>query len=210
MGYAIETVIGYLSNAASTGAQAMTAGASQSFNVRATNGTSLAHLESIWATFQDPGYARIRSPRFHDDVNGIEIQAVSTNVSPLANEGFGQPLYSQDSLIVEGYFTAAPTATHYSGIGMNVVYDDLPGVSANFKTWAEVAPMIQSFMGVYVNPSSSATIGQWGNGVALNSSQDVFKANGQYALIGYSTPTAFTAFSILGSDLGNLQVGGPG
>jgi hypothetical protein len=210
MGYAIETVLGYLSNAASTGAQSLTAASGQSFNVRATNGQTTAHLEAVWGYFQDPGFLRIRSPRLHDDVIGIELQGVSTNPSPLADEYFEQTLYSQDSLTVEGYFTSAPTSTHYTGGALQVYYDDLPGVAGNFVSWAEVKARVQSYMGVYVSPTSSATVGQWGAGVALNSSQDVFKANGAYALIGYTTPTTFTSFSILGSDLGNLNVGGPG
>jgi hypothetical protein len=210
MPQAIETVIGYLSNAATAGAQAMTPGLNQSFNVRATNGQTVAWLEAAWASFQDPGYFRVRSPRLHDDVNGIEMQALSTNVSPLLSEYFAQELYSQDALIVEAFFTTVPTATHASFGGMQIYYDDLPGVSGNYMTWAQVQPMIKSYMGVYVSPTSSATLGNWGAGVALNSSQDVFKANGAYALIGYQTPTLFSAWSILGSDLGNLQVGGPG
>lgn len=210
MGQAIETVLGFLSDAASTGAQPMTAASPQSFNVRATNGQTVAHLEAVWASFQDPGYLRVRSPRLHDNTNGIEVEAQSTVTNPLLLECFSQELYSQDALTVEGFFTAAPVATHASFAGLQVYYDDLPGVAANYQSWAQVAPQIQSYMGVFVNPTSSATVGQWGAGVALNSSQDVFKANGAYALIGFSTPTSFVAWSILGTDLGNLQVGGPG
>lgn len=210
MGAAIETVVGSYAAAATTGAQAYTAGNGQSFQVRATNGSTMAHLETVWNQAQDAGYTRIRSPRLHDDVIGIESQHFIGNLSPLLMENFTQVLYSQDSLIVEDYWVAAPTAAHVQQIGMQVYYDDLPGVAGNFMTWAQVAPMIQSYMGVYCLPSSNATVGQWGVGVALNASQDVFKANSLYALIGYETPTAFTAFSILGSDLGNLQVGGPG
>lgn len=210
MGLAIETVLGYVSDANSATAQAMTPAPGQSFNVRATNGQTVAHLCSMWSKFQDPGYFRVRSPRLHDDVNGIEVEATGTTPNPLLLEGFNQELYSQDSLTVEAFFTAAPTATHYSFGAMQIYYDDLPGIAGNFKTWAQVQPMIQSYMGVYVNPSSAGTIGSWGTGVALNSSQDVFKANSAYALLGYSTPTAFMAFNIQGTDLGNLQVGGPG
>jgi hypothetical protein len=210
MPQAVETVIGYLSNAATVGAQALTPGVGQTFNVRATNGATVAHLEAVWGSMQDPGYLRVRSPRLHDDVNGIELEGNGTNVSPLACENFSQELYSQDALIFEAFFTAAPTAGHASFGAMQVYYDDLPGVSGNFMSWAQIAPQVQSYMGVYVNPTSNATPGNWGAGVALNSSQDVFKANGAYALLGYSTPTVFSAFSILGSDLGNLQVGGPG
>ena len=210
MGLAVETVVGSYAATATTGAQAYTAGNGQTFQVRATNGTSRASLESIWTKSADAGYTRIRSPRLHDDVNGIEVEHFVNNTSPLANEYFSNALYSQDTLIVEDYFTTAPTVNDVQQIGMTIYYDDLPGVAGNYMSWAQVHSLAQSYMGVYVNPSSAATVGQWGVGVALNSSQDVFKANSLYALIGYITPSQFTAWSILGSDLGNLQVGGPG
>lgn len=210
MGYAIETVIGYGLNAAAATTQPLTAGLTQSFSVRATGGSTPISLETMWASFQDPGYFRVKSPRLHDDVTGIELQALGTNVSPLANEYFSQPLYSQDLLAVSAFFTAAPTATHHSFGAMNIYYDTLPGVNANFKTWAEVSAMIQSYYGVYVVPKSSATVGNWGAGVAMNQKQDQYKANSWYALLGYLTPTAIDAISIQGTDLGNLQVGGPG
>lgn len=210
MGLAIETVPGYVSDAASATAQAMAPTSSQSFNVRATNGQTGAHLQAMWSDFQDPGYFRIRSPRLHDDVNGIEVAADAGLESPTILDGFDQPLFSQDSLTVEAFFTGAPTATHYSFGCMQIYYDDLPGVAGNFMSWAQIQPMIQSYMGVYVVPGSGGTLGQWGAGVAINSSQDVFKANGAYALMGYITPTGFPAMSLLGTDLGNLNVGGPG
>jgi hypothetical protein len=210
MGAGIETVVGYLSNAATATAQALTAASPQTFTVRSTNGSSIAHLEALWGSLQDPGYLRVHSPRLHDNVNGILAEGNGTNVNPLLFECFSQNLYSQDTLTFEALFTAAPTATHTTLGAMMIYYDDIQGIAGNFKSWAEVQPMIQSYMGVEVVPTSSATAGQWGNGVALNSSQDNFKANGMYALLGYNTPTSFLAWSILGTDLGNLMVGGPG
>src|SRR5208282_6610663 len=117
------------------------------------------HLEDIWASFQDPGYIRVRSPRLHDDVQGIEVQANGVVTSPLLAEGFSQELFSQDSLIVEGFFTAAPTLGHTTLGALQIYYDDLAGVAGNFLPWAQVQPMIQSYFGVYVNPTSSATAG---------------------------------------------------
>jgi hypothetical protein len=210
MGLAVETVVGSYAAAAATGAQAYTPGNGQSFQVRATNGTTVAWLEAMWTKSLDAGYTRIRSPRLHDDVIGIEAQHYIGNASPLMSEYFEQELYSQDTLIVEDFFTAAPTVNDVQQIGFQVYYDDLPGVAGNYMTWAQIQPQIKHYMGCYVLPVSNATVGQWGVGVALNSSQDVFKANSWYALIGFITPTLFTAWSILGSDLGNLQVGGPG
>jgi hypothetical protein len=210
MGLAIETVGAVLSNAATATAQAMTPAINQSFQVRATNGTTNAWLETAWADFQDAGNFRVRSPRLHDDVNAIQLAPIISTPDPLAAENFEQELYSQDTLILEAVFTVAPTAAHISTAFMQVYYDDLPGVAGNFLMWAEIQPRIQSYLSIPVTPTSAAAATGWGAGVALNSSVDVFKANSLYALIGYLTATEFAAFSLLGSDLGNLQYGGPG
>src|SRR5271154_1605672 len=196
MGLGIETVVGYADLAAATGAQALTPLSPQSFNVRATNGTTKAHMEAIWTdgATGDVGFFRIRSPRLHDDVNGIEVGISIGDPSPVLLEGFTQDLFSQDSLTVESYYLSAPTVDDAFFGAFQVYYDDLPGVAGNYQSWAQVMPQIQSYMGVIVAPASGAALGSWGAGVALNSTQDVFKANGAYALLGYTTPTEFPAW----------------
>jgi hypothetical protein len=210
MGQGVETVLGFLSNAASTGAQAMTAGSGQTFTIRATaNGSAPVTLEALFTDFQDAGDARVRSPRMHDDVNGIRVAAPAGVAEVGLNEGFQNPLYSQDTLTVEGYFTSAPTAGHISIIGMQVYYNDVPGIAANNRSWAEVLPNIVQYLVVPVSPTGSTTAGQWGTGVAINSTVDVFKANTLYALIGYVTTAVNGLWAIQGVDTGNLLVGGP-
>jgi hypothetical protein len=211
MGFGIETVGFSLSNAAAATAQAMTPLAGQTATVRATaNGNAPVTLTQILTDFQDAGDFRIRSPRMHDDVNGIRIAAPVALPTIVANEFFDQPLFSQDTLTVEAVFTVVPTAAHISLGYLQVVYNDVPGIAANMRTWNEVAPNIVDYLTIPVTPSSGGVAGAWGAGVALNSSVDLFKANTLYALVGYVAPVAFGAFSVLGVDIGNLQFGGPG
>ncbi|HLI74289.1 MAG TPA: hypothetical protein VKU86_10465 [Acidimicrobiales bacterium] len=212
MGYGIELVQGHLSDAASTGAQALTAGNQQSFTVRATAGGSAAVcLEAVIASFQAAGDLRIRSPRMHDDVNAVRLQATAGVPTVVAAEGFRQRLYSQDTPTVEAVFTTAPTAAEISIAGLLNYYDDVPGIAAVYKTWAELAPSIVDYLAVPVSPTSGATAGDWGTGVALNSTVDVFKANTLYALVGCIAQGAAAAnglWAIQGVDTGNLLVGG--
>jgi hypothetical protein len=210
MGAAIETVAASLTPAATATAQAMTPATGQSFNVRATASPSVAHLEALWAPSQAPGDLRIRSPRLHDDVNALRFASPLASSEPVAKDCFAQTLYSQDQLIVEEVYTAAPLVTDLAQAFMQVYYDDLPGIQGNYMTWAEVVAKVVSYFTLPVEPSSAAVFGDWGPGVAINSSVDVFKANSWYALLGYICPVEFGAMSILGTDLGNLMVGGPG
>jgi hypothetical protein len=216
MGLAIETVFGSMDAAAATGLQPYVPANGQTFQVRACNGPTPAHLETLWGSVTDPGFARIRSPRMHDDVNGVQAFVQATDPSPVIDEYFENTLFSQDFLTVEGLFLAAPTIHDINQIAFNVYYDDIPGLAANFLPWAQVkslmdsAPVRNQYSGVYVEPITNATVGQFGVGVALNSSQDVWKANSLYALIGYEVDQEFTGFTLQGTDLGNLQFGGPG
>jgi hypothetical protein len=211
MGYGIETVAAILTNTIATGAQVMTAAATQSFNIRAAaSNTSPITLETVWGDFQDPGDIRIRSPRMHDTANALRLATIPSYFGPLAAEYFEQELFSQDNLTLEGFFTVAPTAAHISLAYMQIYYDDIPGIAANYRPWSGVQPNVVDYLAVPVVPSSAATAGQWGAGVAINSTVDVFKANTSYALIGYIAPVAFGAWSVQSIDVGNLQVGGPG
>lgn len=211
MGVGRESVLAYLSDANSATAQAMTAGTGQSFTVRAAASPSGGVvLESVHADFQDAGDFRVRSPRMHDDVNGVRVAAPSRPSGPVLDEYFQQTLFSQDTLTVEAVFTSAPTATHISNALLHVFYDDLPGVAGNYRSSAEVMPNVVDYLVVPVSPTSGATAGNWGGGVAINSSVDVFKANTLYALLGFVAPVAFSAWSIQGVDLGNLMFGAGG
>lgn len=211
MGYGIETVAAILTNAAAAGAQAMAPAATQSFNIRAAaSNTSPITLETLWGDFQDPGDIRVRSPRMHDTANALRIATIPSYFGPLVAEYFEQQLFSQDNLTVEAFFTVVPTVAHISLAYLQVYYDDIPGIAANYRPWSGVQPNIVDYLAVPVSPSSAAAAGQWGAGVAINSAVDVFKANTNYALIGYIAPVAFGAWSVQSIDVGNLQVGGPG
>lgn len=211
MGVGMETVGFSLVDAATATAQLMAPLNGQTATIRATaNGNAPVTLEGIATDFQDAGDFRIRSPRMHDDVNAIRVAAPAGVPQWAALEYFSQPLYSQDTLTVEAVFTAAPTVNHISLGYLTLYYQDVPGIAAVLRSTNEVLPNVVDILTIPISPTSSATAGNWGAGVALNSSVDVFKANTLYALLGYVCPVAFGAWSIQGVDVGNLQVGAPG
>lgn len=211
MGMGIETVGFSCVDAAAATAQAMSALNGQSASIRATaNGNAPVTNVGIFTDFQDAGDFRVRSPRLHDDVNALRVAAPAGVVQEATDKYYLQTLYSQDTLTVEAVFTTAPTVNHISLGYLQVYYDDVPGIAANLRQWAEVMPNIVDYLIVPVSPTSSATAGNWGAGVAINSSVDVFKANTLYALLGFVAPVAFGAWSIQGVDVGNLQLGAPG
>lgn len=209
MGVAMETIDCALAAAAAGGFQAFGAGTNQSLSVRATNGTSQAHLIDVGADLTTEGQVTIRSPRLHDPTEGILLEAPSGNPFPLWPLGASQTLYSQDQLTVGAIFTAAPGAAAIEHITLQAYYDDLPGVSASLRHWAEVQPNIIEFVGVKVTPTTAASPGSWGAGVAINSVFDLLKANQPYAVLGFVAGAVATAVALQGPDTGNLLCGGP-
>src|SRR5271156_5241623 len=142
MGLAIETVLAQLSTAAVTTEQLLTAASPQSLAVRASNGQALVTLDNIWASTASLAQLSIRSPRLHDNTKGILLDSPGTGPQILANEFFDQTVYSQDTLTVGLTFPVSPGAAVNEQVAFNVVYQDLPGVAANLRTWAEVQPNI--------------------------------------------------------------------
>lgn len=210
MGLAVETVVGYLDAAAVTTRQVFTPSGAQSFTVRAASATSKAHLRSVWSDLSGTGQLDIRSPRLHDAIEAVNLRAPATDQRPLVAPWFDQPLIPVDVLDVGVTFDAAPVAATVEGVAMLIQYDDLPGATLNARNWSEVQPVIKSIYGVEVTPATGATAGTWGPGVAINSTQDQFKANELYAVLGYLVSGGCIAVGIQGADTSNYLVGGPG
>lgn len=210
MGLGIETIHAYVTATAVTTEQLLVAGTGQSLSIRASNPNAAVYLDSVWGNVDDLAQLSIRSPRMHDNTKGILAEIASGNQSPVLDEYFAQALYSQDTLTVGATFPAAPTAGHLEGVGMNVVYSDIPGINAALRTWAEVQPNIIEYVGVATTPSSAATTGSWGAGAPLNSTYDLLKANQLYAVLGYQVSAPCTCVALQGPDIGNLLFGGPG
>lgn len=202
---AIEIVAGRVVNPGATITET-TPAAGQTFAVRTTPEGTRVTLENLWGQNATGGVARVRSPRMHDNVQGIRTRVPKGDPRLLLPFAVREPLYNQDTLIVESSGGGAETDTVY----YLVSYDKLPGSEGNFKHPAEVLPRIMNIMGVELKPKSGATPGNWGAAVALNSNQDQFKRPHEYALLGYVVNNECGAVAFHGTDIGEVRVGGPG
>lgn len=217
MPLALETIIGYVDGLTGTPTyDPLLNNPNQSFTVRAYQPGSWAYLEDIWtASAAHPSSLSIKSPRLHDDVLGIQIWgnplgkssgSADFNPQTLLPGFLTQKLYSTDTLSVTATGTAADDVV---GV-FNVRYENLGGVSARLFHWNEIAPNIANLVGIEVDCTGNAQAGLLGAGQALNSTTARFKANTDYAWLGYTTSVPVTAVVMNGVDVGNLNVGGPG
>ena len=207
---ALEVISGSVTGAGAV-FTAWTVNAGNSLAIRSAPLTSNVWLLEKWA-FNDTaaGVLRIRSPRLHDNVQGIRSRIVNNDTEPLlsglAAYGWRQKLVPQDILIAEQTGSAANIDTGH----MLVYYENLPGISARFIDNATLIANGVNRIGQEVSITTTAASGAYTGQVAINAVNDNFKANTDYALLGAMVDTRVGAVRIQGADVGNLGIGIPG
>lgn len=202
---AYELVTGRATNPGAT-ITAVTFETGQSGAVRSAEGGSGAHLIQMWGENASGGLMRIKSPRMHDNVQGIRVRVPAGSIGPLLPYAVKEKLYETDVLSVE---TSGGTSETDSVFYINH-YSRLPGSEGNFKTWAEIQPRILKYMGVEVTCKSGASAGAFGAPVAINSNMDQFEIPAEYAILGYTVDAGCGAVGFRGTGIGELRCGGPG
>lgn len=168
---------------------------------------SLIHLLAIWSKHQTAGNVRLRSPQLHDNVQGIRLYDPAANPMDLLPMQMKQTLESQDTLTLE--LTGSATAGDIECASLLVYYDDLPGINGRFETPDNIFERTIDIM-VVENTLSLGASGQYTGQEAINVEFDQFKANTDYALLGYNCSTVCNCIRWQGADVGNLGIGGPG
>lgn len=178
----------------------------QSGTIRNTALGSKINLEGFWQEAAAASIFRVRSPRLHDNVQGIRYQIPLAAPYNMIGYKPQTPLVPQDLLVVESSTAVAAVTCQF----LQISYASLPGSDGNFASWGQIEPRIVDIMTQEVTPGNPTAAGQWSAGVALNSSFDLMKANTWYALLGYSSTVQAGAFAVQGPDTGGLKVGGSG
>lgn len=202
---AVEIVGGRAVNPGA-GPAALTPNTGGTFTVRNTQLGSKIHLDQMWYSGAAAGFVRVRSPRLHDNVQGIKYQVQGGRTANLMGYRPRTKLVPQDVLTVEIGGGAAETDDAFIGI----YYESLPGSDGRWATWEALEPRIVDIVTVEVNIAAAATLGDWSAGTALNATNDLLKANTDYAWFGYTSALPVGAIALQGPDVGGLKVGGPG
>jgi hypothetical protein len=206
MGVALELVSGR-AVAPSTTFTALTVSTGNTLTIRNADITQPVAIVQAWIDSQAAGTGRIRSPRMHDNVQGIRLDHVAGDVVPLFPWGVGQPVLPQDTLTVE--LTGSATAGDAELFVMLVFYANLPGSDARLHTWDEIAPRVRNIVTVE-NTLALGTTMDYSGEEAIDAEFDLLKANTDYALLGYYVDTECAAVRWRGTDVGNYGIGGPG
>lgn len=207
MGRAIEVVAGFATNPGAT-LTTLTPSTNTSFTVRGTDTSKNAWLGTGWAFNATAGEFVIKSPRLHDNVQGVRNRVTAALTAPLFNTPFNpmarQRLFAQDNLTVQ----ISGGGAELDCGAVLIYYEDLAGVAGRFVDYPTVLSKGINLVTAEVTVTAVAT-GNFGGAVAINSTFDTLKANTDYAILGGMTDTRGTAVGITGVDLGNLRVGFP-
>jgi len=206
MGRALEIIAGF-ATAPSTTFTALTMASGNSLTVRNAPLDSDVRLLQAWALNQTAGVLRIRSPKLHDNVQGIRLDVTAGDAKPLFPWGISQKLWPQDVLIAE--LTGSATTGDIEQAAMLVYYANLPGSDARLAAAEDVIRRGVNLVTVE-NTITNGTAGGWSAEEAINAEFDLLEANTDYALIGYLIDAECTAVRWRGADTANLGVGGPG
>lgn len=210
MGMGIEVLSGSVTGVAAV-LTPLTVNAGNSLQVRSAPFDKKVWLLSAWA-YNDTaaGVLRVRSPRLHDFVQGIRLRVVNNYTDDIlcgaADRCWPQRLIPQDVLTVELSGSAANIDTGH----LLVQYDDLPGIAGRFIDNDLLAAAGVNRIGQEVSVTTTAASGAYTGQVAINSTNDNFKANTDYALLGATCDTRVGTIRIQGVDTGNLGLGIPG
>jgi hypothetical protein len=206
MGKALECLAGFVTAPGATQTN-LTMATGNSLTIRNASLQSNVRLLAAWANSFGAGVLRIKSPRLHDNVQGIRLNTIATTPVQLWPLGFAQRLIPQDTLTVDlsGSATGGKIETAFLLLG----YDDCPGIAARLAAPADVLARIANIVGVEVDCNPGAG-GGWTGARALNYSYDLLKANTDYALLGYIPSVNCGAVRFTGVDTGNVGVAGPG
>lgn len=205
MGRAYEVIHGTETQLTAT-FTAFTAAVGNSFTVRSHEFSAGAYLIEAWARYAVDGTLRIRSPRLHDQVQGLRLGVELDRVHPLLPEGFMQRLFPQDTLTVDG--SAADAAADIETVALVIYYEDLPGIAARLATMEEVQAAMVNLVTVE-NTLTLGVAGGYSGEEAIDAEFDLLKANTDYAVLGYTTSALGVSVGYRGTDTGNLRVGGP-
>lgn len=182
-----------------------------SLTIRSAPIDSQIALIQKWAFNQVAGVLRVRSPRLHDNVQGIRSRISAANVEPLlpntGDGGFLQKLTTQDVLTVEQ--SGSAVAGQIEGGSLLVYYSNIPQLSARLIDPATLLKNGINIIGQELSITTGVAVGYSGQ-VAINVTNDNFKANTDYALMGGMVDTRIESIRIQGIDTGNLGMAFPG
>jgi len=200
-------VIGAAGTAISATISALAAVTGDSLVIPFFNESKKAWMIELWTDVQVAGTVRVRSGKWHDDVQGIRFKTIISDLRPLLPFGARQPIYSGDTLHVDLAGSAVAGDIEYAV--MLMWYEELSAQSAKLITYEQWESRRMNMI-TAENTIATGTTAAWTGSEAINSEIDQFHTRTDYALVGYTVDVEASAVAWRGPDFANVRCGGPG
>ncbi|HLZ44707.1 MAG TPA: hypothetical protein VKQ05_03420 [Gemmatimonadales bacterium] len=186
---------------------ATTIASGDSFQIKNAVLTSDVWMLSFWTHNLVAGMVRIRSPKMHDNVEGLRARTLIATLDPLQPLGTKHRFIPQDTIIVE--LAGSAVGGNIESVVQLMYYSDLPGQAARFIDHPTLLTRQKSIIGVRLAITLGTTTGYNGSR-AINGDVDQMHANTDYAVLGMTSDINTAAICLRGPDTGNLRVSVPG
>jgi hypothetical protein len=205
---ALECINGNVTFSNST-ETALTMQSGDSLTVRNFNPPNRAFILNIWDWFIVAGYCFVKSPRMHDNYYGIRARVPAALPIPLLPWQHKQEVFAQDSLTAKIY--SADASGNIEQMSLELYYEDVPGINARLISREDLVRRRKHTVIIETILTAPIT-GLYSPTVALNAvaTQDLLKANTDYAVLGGMTDVLCQEITLRGPDFGGLRVGVPG
>jgi len=207
MGKVIDTVVATATAPGASFTAMVTTLSGDSLSIRNADLSKPVWLLSMIGFVNVAGQIRIRSPKLHDARNGIQYFTRASDPMPLFPFERYQRLYPQDTLVAEVIGSAV--GGQIETLIMQVLYTDIPGGNAPFIDENMLNQLSMNDMPQPVAHTAAVT-GAYTNPLSLNVTQDNFKANTPYAVIGAEFDVTCGGATLRGPDTGNYRIFVPG
>ena len=172
------------------------------------NSLSRARVLAAWNQNQADGWMQIVKPSGHDTTRGFRQVVDASNIMNLLAAGTALEVQPQELLSCS--IAGSATAGDVENMMLQVLYDDLPGVSGRFVTFDEL--MNRGEMGKLntIQATLTGAAAGYTGSELITAESDLLQANRDYAVLGITTNVPVGAVFIIGPDTAYQKAAVPG
>ena len=200
-------LVSAMGTAINTTLAALTAVTGDSLTVPTFPDTKKAWILQVWADVQVAGTARLRWPQGHDNVNGIRVDTIIGDTTPMLPWGFPVRIYPNTPISVE--LAGSAVAGDVEHVCMLQLYEELPGQLGQYISPADLKGKMEALVTVE-NTITTGTAGIWSGAEAISAEINQFRSDLNYAILGFKTDTECAGVGYRANAWANTRIGGPG